>query len=241
MKTHLQFIFLFIRFFEACVEVVFRRLTEDQSLVLSCIPQQEHGHLVGLHLYHRGPQSQTTLLSVAEGTAVRVDPERGPRLHLSGGLNSPRINVSISHLHLSDTGLYMWELSYRQKNNSDQIILGAQKYILLVEGEGRSCQCSHGYVLLLLIISAAVGLLLLTICLLAMEKYVRLRHHRPPQPHSPLYEEMSRKQQRAGNPKINHEASPCPDEVDFPVYANPNIRQLQDNYYACPRQLALRA
>ncbi|MEQ2182146.1 hypothetical protein GOODEAATRI_019218, partial [Goodea atripinnis] len=113
-----------------------RRLTEDQSLVLSCIPQQEHGHLVGLHLYHRGHQSQTTLLSVAEGTAVRVDPERRPRLHLSGGLNSPRINVSISHLHLSDTGLYMWELSYRQKNNSDQIILGAQKYILLVEGEG---------------------------------------------------------------------------------------------------------
>ncbi|KAK5608328.1 hypothetical protein CRENBAI_000637 [Crenichthys baileyi] len=241
MKTHLQFIFLFIQLFDACAEVVFRRLTEDQSLVLSCIPQQEHGRLVGLHLYHRGTQSQTTLLSVAEGTAARVDPERGARLHLSGGLNSQRINVSVSHLHLSDTGLYMWELSYRQKNNSDQIIFCAQKYFLLVEGEGRSCQCSHGYVPLLLTICAAAGLLLLTICLLAMEKCVSLRHHRPPQPHSPIYEEMSRKQQRAGNPKINHEASPRPDEVDFPLYTNPNIRQPQDNYYACPRQLALRA
>lgn len=116
--------------------MIFQRLVEDRSLVLSCTPQQERGHLVGLHLYHRGPQSQTTLLSVAQSSTVRKDPERGARLQLSGGLNSPRINVSISHLQLSDTGLYTWELSYRQKNSSDQVILGAQRYFLLVEGEG---------------------------------------------------------------------------------------------------------
>ncbi|PWA19215.1 hypothetical protein CCH79_00014585, partial [Gambusia affinis] len=223
-----------------CAEVIFQRLVEDRSLVLSCTPQQERGHLVGLHLYHRGPQSQTTLLSVAQSSTVRKDPERGARLQLSGGLNSPRINVSISHLQLSDTGLYTWELSYRQKNSSDQVILGAQRYFLLVEGEGRSCGCSHGYIPLLLTISAAAGLLLLTVSLLAMEKCVRIRHHRPPQPHSPIYEEMSRKQQSAGSPKITQEASPQPEEVNFPVYANPNIRQPQDNYYACPRQLAVR-
>ncbi|XP_032442468.1 uncharacterized protein LOC116735000 [Xiphophorus hellerii] len=238
MKTHLQFVLLLIQLFEACAEVIFQRLAEDRSLVLSCTPQQERGHLVGLHLYHRGPQSQTTLLSVAEGSTVRKDPERGARLQLSGGLNSPRINVSISHLQLSDTGLYMWELSYRQKNSSDQVLLGAQRYFLLVEG--RSCGCSHGYIPLLLTISAAAGLLLLTVSLLAMEKCVRLRHHRPPQPHSPIYEEMSRKQQSAGSPKITQEASLQPEEVNFPVYANPNIRQPQDNYYACPRQLAVR-
>ncbi|XP_014908565.1 uncharacterized protein LOC106960132 isoform X1 [Poecilia latipinna] len=240
MKTRLQFLLLFIQLFEACAEVIFQRLTEDRSLVLSCTPQQERGHLVGLHLYHRGPRSQTTLLSVAEGSTVRRDPERRARLQLSGGLNSPRINVSISHLQLSDTGLYMWELSYRQKNSSDQVVLGAQRYFLLVEGAGRSCGCSHGYIPLLLTISAAAGLLLLTVSLLAMEKCVRLRHHRPPQPHSPIYEEMSRKQQSAGSPRITHEASPQPEEVRFPVYANPSIRQPQDNYYACPRQLAVR-
>lgn len=51
---------------------------------------------------------------------------------------------------------------------------------------------------------------------------------------------MNRKHQSAGSPEINQEASPGPDEVNFPVYANPNIRQPQDNYYACPRQLAVR-
>lgn len=239
MRTHLHNVLIFIQLLEAGAEVVFKRLTEDQSLVLSCIPQQEHGHLVGLHLYHRGPQRQTTLLSVAEGPTVRTDPELGARLQLSGGLESPRINVSISHLQLSDTGLYMWELSYRQKNSSDQIILGPQKYFLLVNVEGKSCRCSHGYIPLLLTISAAAGFLLLTMCLLALEKYVRSRHH-PSQPHSPIYEEMNRKQQSAGSPEINQEASPGPDEVNFPVYANPNIRQPQDNYYACPRRLAVR-
>ncbi|XP_054891022.1 uncharacterized protein LOC129363155 [Poeciliopsis prolifica] len=238
MKTHLQFLLLLIQLFEACPEVIFQRLAEDRSLVLSCTPQQERGHLVGLHLYHRGPQSQTTLLSVAEGSTARKDPERGARLQLSGGLNSPRINVSISHLQLSDTGLYMWELSYRQENNSDQVVLEPQRHFLLVEG--RSCGCSHGYTPLLLTIAAAAGLLLLTVSLLAVEKCVRLRHHRPPQPHHPIYEEMSRKQQSAGSPKITQEASPQPEEVNFPVYANPNIRQPQDNYYACPRQLAVR-
>ncbi|XP_021177097.2 uncharacterized protein LOC110369132 [Fundulus heteroclitus] len=241
MKTHLRFCFLSIQLFQACAEVVFRRLTEDQSLVLSCIPQQEHGRLVGLHLYRHGPQSQTTLLSVAEGAAVRVDPGSGARLQLTGALDSPRINVSISHLQLGDTGLYMWELSYRQKNSSDQVVLGTQQYFLLVEGEGSSCRCAHSYIPLLLTISAATGLLLLAICLLATEKCVRLKHRRPPQPHSPIYEEMNRKQQSTGSPKISREASLRQDEVCFPVYANPNIRQPQDNYYACPRQLALRA
>lgn len=52
---------------------------------------------------------------------------------------------------------------------------------------------------------------------------------------------MTRKQQSTGNPQNNHEAASHLEEVNFPVYANPNIRQPQDNYYACPRQLALRA
>lgn len=66
------------------------------------------------------------------------------------------------------------------------------------------------------------------------------RHHRG-QPPVPIYEEMTEKQQGAGSPQNNHEAPSHLEEVNFPVYANPNIRQPQDNYYACPRQLALRA
>lgn len=52
---------------------------------------------------------------------------------------------------------------------------------------------------------------------------------------------MTRKEQSMGVPQNNPEAPSHLEEVNFPVYANPNIRQPQDNYYACPRQLALRA
>lgn len=59
------------------------------------------------------------------------------------------------------------------------------------------------------------------------------------QPPVAIYEEMTSKQQQqaSGIPSNNHEAPPHLEEVNFPVYANPNIRPPQENYYACPRQL----
>lgn len=109
---------------------------EGQPVALSCSPQQAHGGLTSLHLYHRGVQSQTTLLTVTEGGVVRMDPDHRARLQLSGGLSSLKVNVTISHLAVSDTGLYMWELGYRDGNSSDQMILCAQKIFVLVEGTG---------------------------------------------------------------------------------------------------------
>ncbi len=123
----------------AHAELLFRRLTESQSLELSCSPQQEHGSLTGLHLYHRGALSQTTLLSMAAGGGLRVDPDHSGRLQLRGGLDSPQVNVTISHLQPGDTGLYMWELSYKE-SSSDQVILSTQKLFLLVEGTGMWCR-----------------------------------------------------------------------------------------------------
>ncbi|XP_070704139.1 uncharacterized protein [Pempheris klunzingeri] len=214
-------VLIFIQLFEAHAELIFRQLTESQSLELSCSPQQERRSLTGLHLYHRGAHSQTTLLSMAEGGELRVNPEHRRRLQLCGGLDSLRVNVTVTHLQPSDTGLYVWELSYRE-NSSDQLTLSAQKVFLLVQG-------------------SAAGLLLLTLGCLATQKCVKARHHLPSTPAAPIYEEMTRKQQRAGNPQNNREAPSHLEEVNFPVYANPNIRHPQDNYYACPRQLALRA
>ncbi|XP_070704138.1 uncharacterized protein [Pempheris klunzingeri] len=233
-------VLIFIQLFEAHAELIFRQLTESQSLELSCSPQQERRSLTGLHLYHRGAHSQTTLLSMAEGGELRVNPEHRRRLQLCGGLDSLRVNVTVTHLQPSDTGLYVWELSYRE-NSSDQLTLSAQKVFLLVQGSGRKCQCSPSYPLLLLTIFTAAGLLLLTLGCLATQKCVKARHHLPSTPAAPIYEEMTRKQQRAGNPQNNREAPSHLEEVNFPVYANPNIRHPQDNYYACPRQLALRA
>ncbi|XP_041812224.1 cd7 antigen-like [Chelmon rostratus] len=238
MKWSFACTLIFIQLFEVHGELTFRQLTESQSLELSCSPQQEHGGLTGLHLYHRSVQSQTTLLSMAEDGELRVDPEHRGRLQLCGGLDSLQVNVTVTHLQPSDTGLYIWELTYR---DHPQIILSTEEVFLLVEGTGRSCQCSPRYPPLLFTVFAAAGLLLLTLSCLAVEKCVKVRHHHRRQPSVPIYEEMTRKQQSAGISQNNHEAPSHLEEVNFPVYTNPNIRQPQDNYYACPRQLALRA
>ncbi|XP_022056931.2 uncharacterized protein LOC110956017 [Acanthochromis polyacanthus] len=236
MKTSLAGLLIFIQLCEAGAELVFERLMEGQTLVLFCSPQKDHGSPSGLHLYHRRAQSQTTLLSLSEAGEVRVDPEVRTRLQLRGGLDA--LNVTISQVQLSDTGLYMWELSY-QENSSDQSILSPHKVFLLVEG--RSCRCSQSYPPLLWTIFTAAGLLLVMLSTLAIDKCVKTRPRHRPQPHVPIYEEMSWKQQSPGSPPSSQEAPSHLEEVSFPVYANPNIRQPQDNYYACPRQLALRA
>ncbi|KAM6913954.1 uncharacterized protein PEZ65_014446 [Lycodopsis pacificus] len=240
MKMSLACILIFIQLFEAYAELLFKQLTESQSLELSCSPQQEHSTLIYLHLYHRSAQSQTTLLSMAEGGGLRVNTDHGGRLQLHGGLDSLQVNVTVTLLQRSDTGLYVWELNYRVDNSSDQISLSAPKVFLLVEGTGRSCQCSPSYPPLLLTIFTIAGLLLLTLSWLVIEKCVKARHHHRPQPPVAIYEEMTTKQQSTGIPQNNPEAPSHLEEVNFPVYANPNIRQPQDNYYACPRQLALR-
>ncbi|KAM7372098.1 hypothetical protein PAMP_009293 [Pampus punctatissimus] len=242
MKTNLAYIVIFIHLFKAYSEVILKNLTENQSLELSCSPQQEHGNLTGLHLYHRSAQSQTTLLSMVEGSKLRVHLEHKGRLQFSGGLDSLQVNVTIFSLQYSDTGLYVWELSYRE-TSSDQIIPYTQKVFLLVQGtSGRTCQCSASYPPLLLVIFTLVGLLLLMFSCLVIVRCVKARHHHTPQSSAPIYEEMtSKKQSSTGITQNNQEAPSHLEEANFPVYANPNIRPPQENYYACPRKIALRA
>ncbi|KAM8845808.1 uncharacterized protein AB9W97_000771 [Spinachia spinachia] len=241
MKMSLSCILLFIQLFEASAELIFRQQTESESLELTCSPQPQRGALTGLHLYHRGAHSQTTLLSMAERGGPKLNRQHGGRLKLAGGLDSRQVNVTVALLRPSDTGLYVWELSYGAENRSQKNVLGAPKVFLLVEGTGGSCRCSASYPPLLLIIFTVAGLLLLTLSLLAIEKCVKSRRLHRPQPPVPIYEEMTCKQQSLLAPQNNPEAPSHLEEVNFPVYANPNIRQPQDNYYACPRQLALRA
>lgn len=117
-----------------CAEVIFRQQAEGQSLHLSCSLPEQQGRATGLHLYHCGSQTQTTLLSMVEGAEPKVNPEHRGRLRFRGGLRSPRVNVSVSELRRGDTGLYVWELSSGGGNASRQVGVGAPQVLLLVEG-----------------------------------------------------------------------------------------------------------
>lgn len=44
--------------------------------------------------------------------------------------------MTISNTRAVDTGLYMWELSYREEDGSERFALSAQKVLLLVEETG---------------------------------------------------------------------------------------------------------
>ncbi|CAN9505911.1 unnamed protein product [Ophioblennius macclurei] len=238
MKTSLACVFFFLQLFAGSAEMIFKRLTAGQTLSLSCHLQQDPNSPTDLHLYHRATRSQTTVLSVAKDGNIKVDPDRRARTQLHGGLNSLEVNVTISPLELGDTGLYVLELNYQVDNGSDQVAPCAPKTFLLVETSGgNSCPSSLGYPPLLLTIFSAAAFLLLILVWLAAEKCMKMKQHRRTRPHAPIYEEMGWKQQRSESPQNNCEAPSHLEEVHFPVYANPQ-RQPQDNYYACPRQLA---
>lgn len=119
-----------------CAELIFRQLMEGESLQLSCSlqVQEQQGPPKGLHLYHLGGPTQTTLLSMAEGVEPKVNPEHRGRLQLHGGLNSPHVNVSLRDLRRGDAGLYTWELRSGAGNRSEQVSTGATKVLLLLEG-----------------------------------------------------------------------------------------------------------
>ncbi|KAK7940274.1 hypothetical protein WMY93_003600 [Mugilogobius chulae] len=205
---------------EICAELVFWQVSESQSVELLC-PIPEQSSLSHLHLYHRDIQSQSTLLSLSWGDSPRVSPKH-------------RVNVTLENLESGDTGLYMWEMT---ENNSSERSVCEQKIFLWVESSEKQCTCSSLYPRLLFTICAAAGLILFIICGLGLAQCVKSNQHRTPRPSAPIYVEMSRKEQTLSQ-NISERASHL-EEAPFPVYANPNYRQLQDNYYACPRQLKM--
>ncbi|KAM4597872.1 uncharacterized protein ACJ7VT_021438 [Polymixia lowei] len=235
MKRRLAWTLILTQTVLAYAEVIFIRRTENQSVELSCSPEQSRGTPTAFHLYHSRIQSQVTLLSMAEGSELRINPEHRGRLQVSGRLDSPQVNVTIPYSQHTDTGLYSWELTYRAQNSSDQSILSSQQVFLLVETTGRPCQCSARYPSLLYAIFTGVGLLLLLFIWLCAEQCARARKHHKPQPPVAIYEDMHSKPRGIGSPQNNHEG---PSHLEEAVYANPNIKQAQ-NHYACPRQTTL--
>ncbi|KAJ0001467.1 hypothetical protein NQD34_006487 [Periophthalmus magnuspinnatus] len=235
MEMALFGVLFFSQICKVFAEVAFWRVSESQSVELSC-PITEHS--TQLHLYHRGTHSQSTLLSLSRGDPARVSPKHRGRLWLNGGLHgglhSAQVNVTLLHLESGDTGLYLWEMT---EDNSSKHFIYDQKIFLLVESTEKLCPCSSVHPPVLFTISAATVLILLIICGLGIAHCVKSNQHHTFQPSAPIYVEMSRKKQTVSQNIA--ERTTHLEEVRLPVYANPKYRQPQDNYYACPRQLKI--
>ncbi|XP_037111982.1 uncharacterized protein LOC119125502 [Syngnathus acus] len=228
MKTGIVFYLVALWLLEVNADVSFVQLVGKQSLELSCPLQQERGNLTTLHLYHRRGSAQRTLLSLGPGGQLKLDPDYKSRLNLSGGCNSSALKVNLSHLDQSDSGMYVCE-------NPDEGVSATQLF-LLVEASG--CQCSSLYPPLLMAIFSATVLIFILLLWLALGDCVKADRPPPTGPAAvPIYEEMSRKEENSGVPPNNA----LEEELTSPLHANTLLRQSQENYYACPRHIKLKA
>ncbi|CAL8284660.1 unnamed protein product [Boreogadus saida] len=245
-KWSVCLIYFFMKTAVVFAEVLFIHRTEGQSADFSCPPEGPASSLKGFklsRLYPGVPAQQTTLLSVwaDSSPSLELDLRLWGRLVVaSGGLGAWGVNLTLTDLQPSDTGLYNLELtSSSTANGSDRSLLTCPQVLLLVEGTDRQChQCSSKYTSLLYSIFAATVLLLLMSTWLARKRWMRARCRQKPPPPHPIYEEMNSKSERrgAGSPQ-NITTSTSHMETAFPVYSNLGIRQAEDNYYACPRQI----
>ncbi|XP_049601263.1 uncharacterized protein [Syngnathus scovelli] len=230
MKTGMVFYLVALWLLEVNADASFVQLVEKRSLELSCPLQQERGNLTTLHLYHRRGSAQRTLLSLGPGDQLILDPDYKSRLNVSGGCNSSALKVTLSHLEQSDSGMYVCE-------NLDEG-LSANQLFLLVEASG--CQCSPSYAPLLIAIFSTTVFIFILLLWLALGDCVKSDCPPPTGPAAvPTYEEMSRKEENSGVPPNNQEA--LEEELTSPLYANTLLRQSQENYYACPRHIKLKA
>nr|XP_057906373.1 uncharacterized protein LOC131103819 [Doryrhamphus excisus] len=245
MKTSIEFLLVLVQLLEAHADVTFKQLNENQSLELSC--HGDHRGLTSLHLYHSRGHTQTTLLSMLprgggrESDELRLDPYNKWRLQVSGGWNTSQVKVMLLRLKPGDSGLYVCQRFYREKTSQHNSFT-TQQLFLLVNGSGRNCQCSSSYPPLLVAIFSVTCFLLIVVVWLAIKKCVETRRHPSAPAAFPVYEEMARKQQHSEIiPPYQQEVPSHLEEVTSPLYANAPIKQPQDNCYACPRHIALRA
>ncbi|XP_062307751.1 uncharacterized protein LOC134012111 isoform X1 [Osmerus eperlanus] len=208
-------------------EMVFLKRTDGQSVQLSCVPDPEQAGLAptGVILSAETCQVQKDLLSTAD-SVLRISSAYQSRLKVTGGMDSSQLNVTISHLQHSDTGLYVCEFTYAVNKNPDHQSFPKNIFLFI---EVKECS---SYVPLLYIISAAVGLLLVNLTWLCAVECIKMRNQQKTQGLLPIYEEMKSGRQENGSPQNIHPGSAKPEETDPPEYTQ--VRHAQ-NHYACPR------
>ncbi|KAJ7989761.1 hypothetical protein DPEC_G00307870 [Dallia pectoralis] len=238
MRTSWNLIWMFIftlMIHTAHQTVMFTRRTEGQSVEISCT-SKGNGVPVNLFLTHTYVHPKRQVLFMANdgsGIMVRVNELYEGRLKIAGRLTSDPLNMTISPLSPTDTGMYVCGFHYTA-DPSDQKVYYSQEHFLFVEGTD-ACQCSR-YPTVLYAISAAATLLLLVLVWFCTVEFVKLRKHPKPLAPTPIYEEMNSVREGGGSSTNNHLVSTHLAETNSHVCANAQAYQPQENYYASPRQ-----
>ncbi|XP_062389117.1 uncharacterized protein LOC134077491 [Sardina pilchardus] len=221
----------------ASKEVRYIQTTEGESVSIYSEPEPEErkGQLIEFYLEHTATQPKRQVLFLSENGA-KESPSYTGRVQTSENVASLPINVNISQLRRTDTGLYTSRFIYKD-SLSNQDVQGSTQLFLHVKGaeEDGPCQCSR-YTSLLYAISAAVALLSLLLTGFCLMQHSKQRpSSKPSPPMNDIYEVMSIGQQ--GNLVTQNGQQMATQQEDMNIYATPNLMPVQENQYASPQTL----
>lgn len=78
---------------------------------IDCVVEANEPRPSLLHLRRRFARSESMLNISEDEEVVRADPETEGRINISGQLNLRTVTLTLSHLRVTDTGLYVCDFS----------------------------------------------------------------------------------------------------------------------------------
>ncbi|XP_023649074.1 uncharacterized protein [Paramormyrops kingsleyae] len=175
-----EWIFLIMPILGSRAVIYIQRL-EGQSLDIRCESEQSGSTAVGLYLKHKFPHPERHVASISTDGKMSETPQYLGRVNAHGGPGAGPVNITVSRLRHTDTGVYFCEF-----NHSGVTVLGSTEVFVSVEVTG--CHCLR-YPLLLYIICGAAVFLFLTAMGSGLMKFGRTCCCRQ-QAEAPVYEDM---------------------------------------------------
>ncbi|KAL7849782.1 hypothetical protein SRHO_G00191310 [Serrasalmus rhombeus] len=208
-------------------EILYVQGIQEESVNISCEPNQGKPPPTGFRLYRKSDQNEEkSLLFISEHQDIESEYKGRVKISKQHSLNV--INITLLDLRSKDTGLYVCEFTTAA---DQQKMLIHTEIVLLVKVKEADCSCvSHSS--LIYAISVAVGLLLFTLLSLSAACYIKLKAHAEPRTAVPIYEEMTAN--KPLNPHLTQTYLPAID----PVYAAPQKAERPECHYAVPRKAA---
>ena len=87
-------------------------------MTIYCEPEEKKPQLIGFYLDHSSTLPKREVVFLSENGRVKESPSYAGRVQISGSLASSQINVSVSQVRRTDTGLYTSRFIYKDDSTS---------------------------------------------------------------------------------------------------------------------------